>query len=123
MPEAENRFPATLSQYVNREELTPLLGRLLGAELVNDRVLVGLPRPEHDRGEFGLIRGIREMLGLQAEAVAIVIDLSAFAHIGPVEEIAGIELEPRFGREDLHRATALWLMDFRDNRELHTWIF
>jgi hypothetical protein len=63
------------------------------------------------------------MLGLQAEAVTIVIDLSAFAHIGPVEEIAGIELEPRFGREDLHRATALWLMDFRDNRELHTWIF
>src|SRR5262249_57611619 len=53
-------------------------------------------------GERGLVGRVGEVLRLQAEGVALLVAVSALAGDGAVEEVAGVELYARLGREDLH---------------------
>src|SRR5438552_2161076 len=57
--------------------------------------------------KFRFVRGIREMLGLQAKPVTELVDPSAFSLICAVQKIAAIKLESWFGREDLQNPSAL----------------
>src|SRR5262245_57243141 len=69
--------------------------RLVAAAFLQDR-----------RWEVGFVGGIREMLCLEAESVARVIDFAFLSFKASVEEIADIELDARFRRQNLHHAAS-----------------
>ena len=74
------------------------------AELVDRRLLVGLARLE-DRVRLllplRLVHRVRELLGFQAEPVVLLVHRAALAHVRAVQEVAGVELQARLGREHL----------------------
>src|SRR5579862_9420413 len=77
---------------------------LLHAELVDSCLMIYLTRLELGRGELGLVRRIRIVLSLQAEAVVLVVDLAALANIRAVQEVARIELQTGLVGPDFHDA-------------------
>jgi hypothetical protein len=60
----------------------------LGSELKHGRALQGLARLQDGAGKRRLVRRVRVVLGFEAEAVAEVVGLAAFAGEFPVEEVA-----------------------------------
>jgi hypothetical protein len=79
---------------------------LLSGEPEDDGVFVGLTRIQLDGGKTGMIGGIGVVLGLHAKAVAEIVLFASLAPNGAVEEIAGIELQARFGGEHLQDTAA-----------------
>ncbi len=66
---------------------------------LEDRFLVkGLTRFQDRAGEVGMIRRIREVLGLEAEAVATLVDVAVFSNDGAIEKISSVELNARLRR-------------------------
>ena len=57
--------------------------------------MVGLARPEHGAWELRLIRGIREVLGLEAQRAPARIGAARLPAEAAVQKIAGVELEAR----------------------------
>jgi hypothetical protein len=70
---------------------------------------VKLPRPEKCGRELRGVDRIRKALGLQAEAV-IFIKKDPSGTPVVLEEMAGIELDPGFGRINLHNPPAEWFI-------------
>ena len=60
---------------------------------------------QHGVRELRLIDGIREVLCLQAKCVAELVLLPSLAHLGAIEEVAGVKLDARLGGENLTRIT------------------
>ena len=54
--------------------------------------MIGLPWLQFGCGEFGVIGRIWEVLGFQAEAGVLVVDVAVLARQGSIQEIAGVEL-------------------------------
>src|SRR5882672_410489 len=57
--------------------------------------LILLPRLQHRRGKSGMVGRVGEMLGLQTETIAKVVDLSAFSLNRPIEEVPAVKLNAR----------------------------
>ena len=73
---------------------------LLQAEFVDRGLFVNVAGAEDGIGLFppiGMMDGIRELLGFQAEGGVLFVDCSTFTLERAVEEVAGIELEAGFG--------------------------
>ncbi len=51
---------------------------------------------------MAFVGGIGEVLGFEAEAVTVFIDLTALSDVGTVKKITGIELYSRFCCVDFH---------------------
>ena len=82
---------------------------LLDRESMHRLLVERLTRLEDRRRELGLVRRIREMLGLQTEAFVLLVPaVDRFA----IQEIAAVELQPRLRREDLHHASRDGILDF-----------
>ena len=79
-------------------------------------VAVGVARLENRVRELRLVRGVRIMLRFKAERRMLFIDVPVAAR-GSVEPVAGIELDARFGRFDLHGTTGFRI--FRERAEAH----
>src|SRR5436853_4044348 len=58
-----------------------------------------------------MIWRIREMLGLERETIAEMIDGAAFASDAAVQEVSGVELDSRLGGGNFHGATSRRLDD------------
>src|SRR5438270_11300678 len=58
-----------------------------------------------------MVRRIREMLGLERETIAEMIDGAAFASDAAVQEVSGVELDSRLGGGNFHCATSRRLDD------------
>jgi hypothetical protein len=58
-----------------------------------------------------MIRRIGEVLGFEAEAVAIFVDVALLAGDGAVEKISGVELDAGLSGGDFHDAAAGRLVD------------
>src|SRR3954452_15825220 len=71
--------------------------RLPRREPMHRHLVVLLARPQHRRGEVLLVRGVREVLGFQAEAVVFDVDLATLADNRGVEQVAVVELDARLG--------------------------
>src|SRR5262245_2637593 len=85
---------------------------LLRRKLEHRRRLVLPAFFQNRRREVRLIRRIRKMLCLEAEAVALVVGLAAFAlHLR--EKVADVKLHARLGRPDFHHAARRRLGDLR----------
>src|SRR4051812_38053288 len=85
----------------------PLL--LLRAEGVDGGRLVGLTGPQNRRREVRVVGGVREVLGLEGEGVALAVGLVANAEEGAVEEVAAVELGAGLVGVHLDRAAVLGL--------------
>ena len=72
-----------------------------------------LPGLDQRRREVRLVRRIRVVLRLQAEAAAALVRTSALSLQLPVEKIARVELHARFGGRDLEGPAGLRLDDSR----------
>ncbi len=59
-----------------------------------------------------MIRRIREVLRLQAQRLATLINFPVFSGDASVQEVSGIELDSRLVGDDLHHAAAGWLINF-----------
>src|SRR3546814_17904777 len=58
------------------------------------------------RGEFGLVGRIGEFLRFNRDAVALSIEMAVLADERAVEEVAGIDLHSRLGRQHVAHASA-----------------
>src|SRR4051794_2504913 len=79
-----------------------------------------LSRIQFRRREFRVIRRVRKMLGLQAEAVPVLVHLAAFSVIGAVKEITGVKLNSRLVRRNFQHAPGGRLHNSRCQRQLST---
>ena len=77
---------------------------------------VGVARLENRVRELRLVRGVRIMLRFKAERRMLLVDVAVAAR-GSVEPVAGIELDARFGRFDLHGTAGFRI--FRERAEAH----
>src|SRR6476661_559281 len=68
---------------------------LVGGEGVGGRFAVLLAGAEDGRGEVGLVGRVREVLGLEAETVALAVGAAGCADERAGQEIAGVELDAR----------------------------
>ena len=68
---------------------------------------VGFSGTQDGVWELGLVGGIREMIGFDAETIMLFINDTALALNGAVEEVAGIELNSRFGGVNFHDTPGL----------------
>ena len=84
---------------------------LLGAEAVNAHVPIGLPGLQQAGGIGGIIRAVRKLLCFQAEGISVLVDFSAFADVGTVKKVSGVELNSRLVGEHFHDPSALFLCD------------
>ena len=73
---------------------------------VDRRRVVGLPGTEDRRRELGLVRRVREVLGLQRKAIALAVLPATRAVQRAVEEVARVELDPRLVGLDRQQASA-----------------
>ena len=73
---------------------------------VDGSLLVSLPRFQHSGRELRLIGRIGKVLALQAQRVPFTVHHTALAGVGPVQEVAGVELDGGLRGVDLHGATA-----------------
>src|SRR5262245_15605514 len=103
-----NRYPGTTTAY-----WVPGTSRSLGRELVDGHLPVLLPGLEDHRRETRLVHRVGEVLRLQAEAGMLLIHHPALALHLAVEEVARIELHARLGRQHLHDAARLGVLDPR----------
>src|SRR5689334_12788876 len=78
-------------------------------ELVHRHRVVRLAWVQPRARETRLVRRIRVVLRLHAERRAPLVYPAALALDRPIQEIAGVELQPRLLREDLHHAAGLGL--------------
>src|SRR3569833_1933952 len=85
---------------------SPLPVELPHSEAVDRGLVVGLAWLLDRGGELGMVGGVREVLRLQAEGVALLVDLLALALDRSVQEVAGVALHSRLGREDFHGPAA-----------------
>ena len=60
-----------------------------------------------------MIGRIGEVLRLQAERAAMLVNMAGFACDCAVEEIAGVELQPGLRRRDIERSAALRILELR----------
>src|SRR3546814_16050917 len=65
---------------------------------------VGLARIDACRDEIGVIGGVGKFLGLEGDTITHAVKVALLADIGPVEEIAGVDLQTRFGGEHFEHA-------------------
>src|SRR5688572_18500383 len=72
----------------------------LGGEPVEGRGVVDLAGPEHGGWEVGVVRRVRVVLGLEREPVTLAVHPAARADQRAVQEVAGVELDPRLGGGD-----------------------
>src|SRR5699024_2241073 len=71
-------------------------------KLVHGLLFVLLTGLEHGGGEVGVVGGVGEVLGLQAEAPALVVGSAVLAHRAAVHVVAGVELHAGGGGVHLH---------------------
>src|SRR5439155_1165600 len=83
------------------------------AECEHGLRLIALPRAQNRRGEVRVIGRIGEVLRLQAERAAMLVNMAGFACDCAVEEIAGVELQPGLRRRDIERSAALRILELR----------
>src|SRR5438093_5839562 len=79
---------------------------LPGREAVNGRRRVAGARLQNRRREGGLVRRVREMLGLEAEGGPPLVGPASLPLDAAVEKVPRVELHARLGRLDLHDAAA-----------------
>ena len=72
---------------------------------------------EHGRWERRMVGRVREVLGLESDAVASTVRAAAHADERAVEERAGVELQPRLGGQHLERSSACRLQHMGCERE------
>src|SRR5690606_1527189 len=70
-------------------------------------VTVKLPGGQPGAWKGGLVRGVGKVLRLKAQAGRLPVQRAALAAQGAGEEVAGIELQPRLGGQDLHNPPRL----------------
>lgn len=92
--------------------------RCPGGEAIDRGGAVGPAGGQDGAGEVGVVDGVGEMLGLQAEAAAVRVGLPGFAGEGAVEEIAAVELQAGFGREHLEHAAGVRFVQARGQHRL-----
>src|SRR5215471_17417058 len=69
--------------------------RLLGAERVDGCRVEGLSCPQDGGREVGLVRRVREVLGLERVTRGLPVGMAADADQVAVKEVAGVELDTR----------------------------
>src|SRR3954452_3369086 len=79
----------------------PSCGRSRGREPIHRLVLIDVVRRKTRAWKIRSIRTVRPDLRLQADGVALAIDTALAAH-GPIEIVAGIDLQARLIGEQLH---------------------
>src|SRR5215212_2361860 len=91
-------------------DMATLLGtggaRSVGGEPVDAGGVVALAGAQHGRREVWVVGRVREVLGLQGQAVALAVGAAAGPDQGPVEEVAGVELDAGLVGEDLQHPPA-----------------
>ena len=65
------------------------------------RGIEGRARPQDHGGKSRLVGGIGKMLGLQAEAMTVVVPMAIFGRKGTVEKVPRVKLNARLGRAHL----------------------
>src|ERR1700686_3728116 len=81
-----------------------------GAELKYRHTMKFLSRLQFRRRELGVVRRVREMLGLQIKCESWLIHVPLLAGNRPIEVIPRIELHSRLGREHSQNASARGLI-------------
>src|SRR5690348_381599 len=71
---------------------------LFRGKLEHGGALKRLVRAQHDRREVGMVNGIREMLGFQAERRVVRTEANAACSDDVVEVVPGVKLDTRLGR-------------------------
>src|SRR6266511_3423069 len=79
---------------------------VVGGEPVDGGRVVLVAGLQDGRREVVMVRRVRVVLGLQGQAVALPVGPAAGADQGPVQEVAGVELDARLVSEDLQDAPA-----------------
>src|SRR5262249_23295676 len=79
----------------------------LRGELVDGGLRVRLAGLENDRGKLRVMDRIREMLCFQAKALVLAINRTALPLDLPVQEVAGVELNPGLRGQNLQDAPRL----------------
>ena len=69
------------------------------------RIVVPPPRPQEDVPPLGVVGAVGEELGLQAHGLAGGVASAALAPPAGVQEVGGVELDPRLLRPGLHHDT------------------
>src|ERR1041384_4398692 len=82
------------------------LSTLFRRKLKHRLRLEGLPRLQDRAREIRMIWRIREMLRLQAQAIAAFVDVALLSSHSSVQEVAGVELSSRLRRRDFQHAPA-----------------
>src|SRR5215472_10069420 len=70
-------------------------GQWLRGEREDRRAGEGLARVQFSGREAGLVRRVREVLGLERVGLGLAVNVAAGAYEGAVEEVAGVELHAR----------------------------
>src|SRR4029450_7723299 len=80
--------------------------------------LIALARSKNRGRKIRLIGRIGIVLRLEAESVALLVDMPGLAGDRAVEKIARVELHAGLGRRHVERATALRVLDLRGMTQL-----
>src|SRR3989475_1459727 len=86
-------------------------------ELEGRCLMISLAGLELGRRKFRLIGRIRKVLRLEAEGGPAAVNLAALSVHGAVEEVPGVELDPRLRGQDLHHAAGFRFRDARRERQ------
>src|SRR5579859_6376135 len=100
-----------------RPQLTANRPRLFHRKPQNRRGVKRSARKQGSRRKSRVIRRIREMLRLQAERIALFVNLAALPVRGPVQKIPRVKLDARLRRQHFQDAPALRIA--RHSRQLN----
>ena len=76
-------------------------------------------RLQDRRGKIRMVGRVREMLCFQAQAIALLVDVSVFSGDGSIQKITGIELNSRLGGEYFQNTSAGRLVDAEPRAPTH----
>lgn len=108
--------------FVGGSEGQCFIGVSFDSELVDGFLRIDLSGFQNDRGEVGAVRTVGEVLRFKAERGATS-EGGAMLSFVAVSPVVRIELHARFGRIDLHGASALWFNDFCGEGEFSRFVF
>jgi len=92
--------------FVTREEFDAVRAM---AQKAREENAARLARIEARRGELRAVWRVREVLGLETQALTLAVGDAVAADQLAGQEIAGVKLQPRLGGQQLHRAAGGWI--------------
>ena len=78
---------------------------------------VNLSRLQENGREVRLVDRIREVLGLEANPMVLLVFLAALTDVGAVEIVPGVELDTRLRGQDLEQTTGARVIERRGQRQ------